>query len=1382
MNFIVAQDFNETNFDNNCLEIEYSEPFSTSSELIIEEQNSNHNIGDSQDVLTNSEDRLNVYVSPSGNGTGESEDSPADFKTTLNNVANNTVVHMMDGDYNWQATAKTDIISISSKSNITIIADHPGKVTLKSTISKKLDSEFLLKNTNNVIFENIIFNPASGSKSTSNLFSISTSNNTLFKNCNFTNFEKHYTSQILELNSNTYIINCYFINNTNSKQSISLNSNSAEFLIRNCIFENNKNGNIWGYNAKYAIIVGCKFYNTTAENYNIVITNGEYNVSSCYFDEYNNGFQVDNRVGSLIFINNTVESKLGVFSKEYDVGTANLTSPTNLTVLNNTQLTVISGDVINITAVLVDDMGNYINIPKIEFEIKGVTYNATYNEGVYSFEYQVPEFDHVDVISLASKPISKYLTNLKVYNSNPLLLVKPRLNMSMDNISDCSYGDDVTINVNVSNLESGILIYEFIKDNEIIDNGTKEFADNVFTLTVNDLPVGDYTVNVKYLEDDDFGTSIVSKQFSISKANSTIDIMMDKIIPVFDNITVQAIVVPATATGNVTFTLNNDPKTVNITDSAIFNGLTEGNYTIYAVYNGDDNYNPSEANFTFSVVKLESVLEVTHSEPVVGGDVTITIKMDEAINDNVTVTINDEIQSKPLVNGTATVPLPNVIAGEIYSIKVEYAGSEKYLPKSNSTSFVISKLDTNIELTLGEKTIGEDVTLTIKLNDDINDNVTVTVDGTPESVKLTDGEKLYTISKVAAGTHSVIVDFAGNDKFNSVYNSTTFTVNKLPASINASAEDVDVGSDIVVKINITSGATGSVLVDNSYYQPVSDSIMVTIKGLSNGTYTYSVVYSGDDKYAENETTVTFTVSKIKTSISVAADNIELGDIAKITVSGLPDDAAANYTFYVDSQSPVTQQTNVYEVGGLGIGNHTVRVVYNGDDKYLTSESSKVFHVNYAMHIDNDKFPYGENSTVNVILPSDANGPLGITIDGTPFNTTNVVDGKANFTLPVLAPGNHTLSMVYQGAEYTIESEFNVTVEPKVTSLDDLKTGDDINITLPSDATGNLTVTIDGTTTVVPVVNGTASYPLGDLSAGEHEISVSYEGNYPSFSTAKKVDVAKSTPAVIPDVPSTIVAGSSINLPINLPKDANGILLVDIAGEKIYADVVNGSASISISGLKAGTTQVTYKFLGDAKYAETSGSLNLTVVKLDTTISAQDVSAVYGVSKKLTLTLTDANGNILKGKTVTVNVGSISKTLTTDKDGKVSVDVSTLTPKSYTATLKFAGDDVYTASTKNVKVTVKKATSKITAKKATFKAKKKTKKYTVTLKANNKAVSKVKVTLKVKGKTYKATTNAKGKATFKITKLTKKGKHTATIKFNGNAYYNKATKKVKIVVK
>ena len=111
----------------------------------------------------------------------------------------------------------------------------------------------------------------------------------------------------------------------------------------------------------------------------------------------------------------------------------------------------------------------------------------------------------------------------------------------------------------------------------------------------------------------------------------------------------------------------------------------------------------------------------------------------------------------------------------------------------------------------------------------------------------------------------------------------------------------------------------------------------------------------------------------------------------------------------------------------------------------------------------------------------------------------------------------------------------------------------------------------------------------------------------------------------------------------------------------------------------------------------------------------------------------------------------------------------------------SNSNYYTVS-KTVKITINKEKTKITAKAKKFKKSLKTKKYTVTLKnSKGKVVKKVSVSLKVKGKTYYAKTNSKGKATFKITKLTKKGKFNASVTYKGNKYYAKATKKVRITI-
>ena len=193
-------------------------------------------------------------------------------------------------------------------------------------------------------------------------------------------------------------------------------------------------------------------------------------------------------------------------------------------------------------------------------------------------------------------------------------------------------------------------------------------------------------------------------------------------------------------------------------------------------------------------------------------------------------------------------------------------------------------------------------------------------------------------------------------------------------------------------------------------------------------------------------------------------------------------------------------------------------------------------------------------------------------------------------------------------------------------------------------------------------------------------------------------------------------------------------------------------------------------------------VTLTVNKIQTEITGNAITATYNVNKDLVITLKDSDGNPVSGVNVTVDLNG-AKTYTTDSNGQVKVSTKGLAPNTYMAKVTFNGDTDYDKSTLDVKVTVNKASPKLTAKAKTFKFEDKTKKYTVTLKDNNGNVLKnKKISLKVNGKTYSANTNSKGVATFKLTKLTKKGKFNAVISYAGDKYYNKATKKVKITVK
>lgn len=177
-----------------------------------------------------------------------------------------------------------------------------------------------------------------------------------------------------------------------------------------------------------------------------------------------------------------------------------------------------------------------------------------------------------------------------------------------------------------------------------------------------------------------------------------------------------------------------------------------------------------------------------------------------------------------------------------------------------------------------------------------------------------------------------------------------------------------------------------------------------------------------------------------------------------------------------------------------------------------------------------------------------------------------------------------------------------------------------------------------------------------------------------------------------------------------------------------------------------------------------------------------VTATYGINNPLIINLHDSDGSVLRNVPVSVNVNGGSSTYRTDKNGQVLLSTANLAPKSYNVAIKYPGDGRYFKTSTSSSIVVKKAKPFIIVSKMKYYAKEKVKKFYMILKDNRyRPMKNVKVKLKVKGKTYTAKTNSKGRATFKITKLNKKGKYTATTKYSGNKYYTALSKSAKITV-
>ena len=181
-----------------------------------------------------------------------------------------------------------------------------------------------------------------------------------------------------------------------------------------------------------------------------------------------------------------------------------------------------------------------------------------------------------------------------------------------------------------------------------------------------------------------------------------------------------------------------------------------------------------------------------------------------------------------------------------------------------------------------------------------------------------------------------------------------------------------------------------------------------------------------------------------------------------------------------------------------------------------------------------------------------------------------------------------------------------------------------------------------------------------------------------------------------------------------------------------------------------------------------------IPKADSTLSVDAITYVYGGSGSTNVSFTGATG---------VEAEVINQPKAVVKVSGNKITVSGLNPGTYTLKVTTIADADHNPVTKTVEITVNKAKTQLTASAKAFKTTDKTKAYTVVLKdAKGLLIKNALVYLKVNGITYKATTNAKGVATFKIAKLAKAGNYRATVTYNGNAFYDKATKSVQFTVK
>ena len=382
---------------------------------------------------------------------------------------------------------------------------------------------------------------------------------------------------------------------------------------------------------------------------------------------------------------------------------------------------------------------------------------------------------------------------------------------------------------------------------------------------------------------------------------------------------------------------------------------------------------------------------------------------------------------------------------------------------------------------------------------------------------------------------------------------------------------------------------------------------------------------------------------------------------------------------------------------LPAGVYYIEAKYNGNSIVTESYNSTklaIDLVDSSIVVEAKNIKNGEEAVITATVTNGASGTVTFFVNGKTY-VVDITDNVATLKIADLPAGDYSVFAYYNGNEYYDISynstTFNVAklASTTVVDVDDINVGEDavINIAVPGIASGVVSVTVNGKSYNVAVVDGKGTLTLSGLVSGSYGVVAKFNGDdkYLASEDSAKFNVAKLASAVDVSV-DNIKVGENAVINIAVPGIASGVVSVTV-GDAIYSvAVVDGKGILTVSGLASGSYDVVAKFAETDMYLASQANATFSVSKLAsaTVVTVSDINAgddaVIGI----------AVPNVDLG-VVTVTVGGKSYTVAV-VDGKGFLTVSGLASGSYDVVAKFAETDMYLASMANATFSVSKLAS------------------------------------------------------------------------------------------
>ena len=594
--------------------------------------------------------------------------------------------------------------------------------------------------------------------------------------------------------------------------------------------------------------------------------------------------------------------------------------------------------------------------------------------------------------------------------------------------------------------------------------------------------------------------------------------------------------------------------------------LDAGTHTLSATFTpGDPHYSQTTVLRTIQVFKAGVSMGISNLTRVYNG---------QPQTATVAVTGAGGVALTPftvLYNGSTSGP---VNAGT-YTIQVQYAGDNNYIPASWTGTFTINKATPSVTATGGsfpfdaQPHAGSGAAVGV-LGEALTP-VTLTYNGSPTV-------------PINGGTYTVRASYAGSQNYTAAQSAdATLTITRVTPTVEISTAPVYYTGQPRTATVIVRGVDNAQLPHILFY----DGSSIT-QPTNAGTYALEVQYFGSPNYEPVTATGSFVIRK---ATPVLGPLSNLG----FTYDGQPHSGHAVQIPALGGGwlTPVLYTYNGSPAAPVNAGVYTAVVRYDGSANYETVSTTYTLTISKVV----------PNFTWSPALPDII---YGTALGANQLNATSNVPGSITYTPPagtVLNAGSHTVAAVFTPADATNYESRSLTRTINVSKANASVLWSRPANVLYGTALGatqlNASASVPGTFVYTPAA-GTV------LNTGEHVLSVSFTpddpANYNGGTISVGFTVTKATPVVSWNAPADIVYGTALGA-AQLNATAN------VPGTFTYSPAAG-------TVLDAGTRPlwVTFTPTDAANFNSQNAMVTLNVVRAQSTVTwSNPADIVYGTA-------------------------------------------------------------------------------------------------------------------------------------------------------------------------